>query len=77
MTALRDKLFQEALELNESERAALAGMLIDSRDSDVEDGAEAAWMAEIERRIVELDSGKVETVPWDVVRDRLRRRLGG
>jgi putative addiction module component (TIGR02574 family) len=77
MTALRDKLFQEALELNESERAALAGMLIDSLDSDVEDGAEAAWMAEIERRIVELDSGKVETVPWDVVRDRLRRRLGG
>jgi putative addiction module component (TIGR02574 family) len=77
MTALRDKLFQEALELNESERAALAGMLIDSLDSDVEDGAEAAWMAEIERRIVELDSGKVETVPWDVVRDRLRGRLGG
>ena len=77
MTALRDKLFNEALQLNESERAALAGMLIDSIDSEVEEGVEAAWMAEIERRIEQLDAGMAETIPWDVVRDGLRRRLGG
>ena len=77
MTALRDKLFNEALQLNESERAALAGMLIDSIDSEVEKGVEAAWMAEIERRIEQLDAGMAETIPWDVVRDGLRRRLGG
>ncbi|MGH6931276.1 MAG: addiction module protein [Dongiaceae bacterium] len=77
MTALRNKLFNEALQLDESERAALVGMLIDSIDRDTEEGVEAAWMAEIERRIVELDAGMAETIPWDVVRDRLYRRLGG
>jgi len=53
------------------------GILIDSIDSDGEKGVEAAWVAEIERRIVELDVGEVKTIPWDVVRDGLRQRLGG
>jgi len=77
MSASRDELFRKALELDESDRAALAGMLIDSLDGDTEEGAEAAWAIEIERRIAELDAGTVETLPWDVVRDGLRRRLGG
>lgn len=77
MSALREKLFQEALRLDEAERAALAGMLIDSIDKDLEEGVEAAWVTEIERRIAELDAGTVETIPWDVVRDGLRRKLGG
>lgn len=77
MTAMRDEIFKKALQLNESERAALAGMLIDRIDRDVEEGVEAAWMIEIERRIAELDAGTVETIPWDIVRDRLRRSLGG
>jgi putative addiction module component (TIGR02574 family) len=75
MSALRDKLFQEALRLDEAERAALAGMLIDSIDKDVEEGVEAAWITEIERRVAELDAGTVETIPWEVVRDGLRRKL--
>ena len=77
MTAMRDDIFKKAMQLDESERAALAGMLIDSIDRDVEEGVEAAWMIEIERRIAELDAGSVETIPWDIVRDRLRRSLGG
>lgn len=77
MTALRDEIFKKALQLDDAERAELAGMLIDSIDGDVEEGVEAAWMIEIERRIAELDAGTVETIPWDVVRDRLRRSLGG
>ncbi len=77
MTALRDEIFKKALQLDESERAELAGMLIDSIDGDVEEGAEAAWIIEIERRIAELDAGAVETIPWDIVRDGLRRRLSG
>jgi putative addiction module component (TIGR02574 family) len=77
MAVSREELFRQALQLNESERATLAGMLIDSIDSEVEEGVEAAWMAEIERRIEQLDAGMAETIPWDVVRDGLRRRLGG
>jgi putative addiction module component (TIGR02574 family) len=77
MSSLRERLFKEALRLDEAERAALAGMLIDSIDNDAEEGVEAAWLIEIERRIAELDAGTVETIPWDVVRDGLRRKLGG
>ena len=29
---------------------------------------EAAWSAEIERRLVEIDAGTVELIPWDIVR---------
>lgn len=29
---------------------------------------EAAWSAEIERRLVEIDAGTVELIPWNGVR---------
>lgn len=29
---------------------------------------EAAWSAEIQRRLVEIDAGTVELIPWDDVR---------
>ena len=32
---------------------------------------EAAWSAEIERRLVEIDAGAVELIPWDDVRAEL------
>ena len=33
---------------------------------------EAAWYREIERRASELDSGTAQTIPWKLVRARLR-----
>jgi hypothetical protein len=41
------QLLVEALRLTDEERAALAGELLDSLDSDVDPDAEAAWAAEI------------------------------
>ena len=32
---------------------------------------EAAWSAEIERRLVEIDEGAVELIPWEGVRSEL------
>lgn len=32
---------------------------------------EAAWSAEIERRLAEIDAGTVELIPWDDVRSEL------
>ena len=32
-------------------------------------------LAEIQRRSAEYDAGKVEAIPWEVVRDSVRRRL--
>lgn len=38
-----------------------------------EQDVEGAWSAEIERRLVEIDSGTVELVPWNDVRLRIVR----
>ena len=29
---------------------------------------EAAWSAELERRLVQIDAGEMELIPWDDVR---------
>lgn len=71
MTKSTRKLFEEAMRLDPKERAALTGLLIESLEPESEDGVEQAWVAEIERRMVELDSGAVQTIPWDEVRARL------
>jgi putative addiction module component (TIGR02574 family) len=37
---------------------------------------EAAWRAEVDRRVEEIQSGKVQGVPGEVVSARIRRILG-
>jgi putative addiction module component (TIGR02574 family) len=65
------QLYEEAMRLDPDERVALTGMLIESLDPESEEGVEEAWIAEIERRMVELDSGTVQTIPWEQLRARL------
>ena len=73
MSTLAEELYRKALELEERERAALAARLIESLDTEFEEGVEAAWLAEVERRMEERDSGKVQSISWDEVRARLFR----
>ena len=40
-------------------------------DPTSEPDVEAAWTAEIKRRLVEIDAGTVELIPWDDVRAEL------
>ena len=70
------QLLVEALRLPEEERAALAGELIDSLDSEVDPDAEAAWAAEIRTRVSDLDAGRARTVPWSEARRRIRAAAG-
>jgi putative addiction module component (TIGR02574 family) len=63
MSSKTKKLLEEALRLPPAEREALAGRLFDSLEKD-DPGAEVAWQAEVERRIAELDQGKVKPIPW-------------
>ncbi len=76
MAVSREMVFQEALELEQSDRAELAAQLLDSLDPGSDESVEQAWMQEIDRRIADIDSGKAQTIPWDVVRRRLRRSSG-
>ena len=68
------ELFEKASILSEKDRATLAGLLIESLESEVDPDVEEAWRVEIERRVAELDAGTVETVPWEVVKAKLLRR---
>jgi putative addiction module component (TIGR02574 family) len=68
------ELFAKASTLSDEERATLAGLLIESLESEVDSDVEEAWRVEIERRVAELDSGTAETVPWEVVKAELFRR---
>ncbi len=67
-------LLKEALKLPPEARAALAGYLLESLDQEVDEGAEAAWQAEIDRRLRELDSGKVKLIPWSEARRKITGR---
>lgn len=69
------EVWKEAADLSEQDRAALAGLLIESLEGEPDPGVEAAWAAEIERRVAELEAGTVESVPWEQVRQRLLDRL--
>ena len=68
-----EQLLKQALSLGESDRASLAGALIESLDSGSDPDAKEAWDAEIERRVQELEAGSVKTIPWSEVRQRLFR----
>lgn len=69
------EILRDASELSEQDRATLAGLLIESLETEVDADVEAAWSAEITRRVAQLDAGTAKTVPWEEVRQRLRNRL--
>ena len=73
MTAkIARRIADEALKLPTEARAALAGALLDSLDEEVDEDVEAAWSAEIEKRVRALADGSVKTVPWSEVRRSMR-----
>ena len=74
MGELPNKLLQEALKLSTEERAALATALLATLDGPADPDVEAAWVAEIEQRLVEIDSGAVKPVPWQEARASILRR---
>ena len=79
MTQEADELLKKALKLSPSERAELAGSLIDSLDETgaTDDEVAEAWNNEIARRIKEYESGKAKTIPWDEVRRIIVAKLNG
>ena len=64
------ELEAQALQLSAADRAYLADKLLASLSPDAE--IEAAWSAEAERRLVELESGSVVGIPVDVAIARAR-----
>jgi putative addiction module component (TIGR02574 family) len=77
MTKNTEVLLKDAMTLPEAERAELAARLVESLEPNPEADVEAAWHAEIGRRLERIDSGQAKFVSWPELRDRLRARLSG
>jgi putative addiction module component (TIGR02574 family) len=65
------KLLKKAPALPVDERAELAGSLIENLDSSTDKSTRTAWDMEILRRMWDLDSGRVRTIPIAQFRRRL------
>ena len=65
------ELLKKALSLPVSERADLAGSLIESLDEAHDPSVEAAWDEEVQRRMADTDSGKVQPISLKEARRRL------
>ena len=70
-----DEILSVALSLSPDERAMLADLLLVSLDSPNQKQIDEAWAEEIERRIREIDEGKVEMIDGELVMQKLRSRF--
>jgi putative addiction module component (TIGR02574 family) len=69
------ELLEKALALSTQDRGLLIDRLIASLDEEVpEEGVEAAWDEEIKRRIDDIRSERVKTIPGEQVLRRLKAR---
>ncbi len=72
------KLISDLLALSPKRRAKIAGILLRSLDDEEdvdEQEVERAWAKELERRVVEIRSGKAKLVSGDAFMRRLRVKV--
>jgi putative addiction module component (TIGR02574 family) len=66
------EVLAKALSLSEQERELLIDRLSESLHSEpAEEGVEAAWDEEIKRRVSDIRSGRVKTIPGEQVLQEL------
>ncbi|MBJ6723310.1 addiction module protein [Geomesophilobacter sediminis] len=70
-----DQIITEALQLPYDERARLVDELLVSLEPEDEAAINAEWAAELDRRMLDLDEGRVTTVPWAEVKAYARQRV--
>ena len=73
MKGTAKKVLDAALRLPEPDRVELVEELLADLDG-ADEGVDAAWAAEIDRRTREIDEGKVKPVTWAAVKRRIARQ---
>ncbi len=71
-----EAVLADASRLPVVERIQLIEALWDTLPGDALPPLSDEWIAEIERRSAEYDSGSVQTVPWEQIRAEALRRAG-
>jgi len=70
------ELIAEALSLPVEERAIVVDFILRSLNSP-EDDIDRQWIAEAERRLEEVRTGRVKVIPGDQVFAQIRKRFAG
>ena len=71
-----DQIVEEASHLPCEQVAEVVDRLTSALHTDVEPEVETAWKQETRRRLAELENGKVQAIPGDVVSSRIRKIVG-
>lgn len=78
---LSDDMLQQLLQLPYEQRDQLVNTLIDSLhptgENISQDEWKSVWMEECHRRVTDIESGKVSTIPADDLIARMRAKHGG
>ncbi len=67
-----EEIMGAALSLPPGMRAMLAEHLLESLDAESQKETDAAWVTEVEARIAEIDTGKVELTSAESVLQRIK-----
>jgi putative addiction module component (TIGR02574 family) len=70
-----DQLLQAALSLPDEEQLRLVSALAAAVEERGLRPFDDWWLAEIQRRSAEYDSGNVQAIPWAEVKERARRQV--
>lgn len=68
-----ESIISDAMLMPDKDRAIIAERLIASLDHEFEKDTENAWQDELQKRVDEINSGKVSCIPWEEVRTRLKK----
>ena len=71
-----DQIVEEASHLPREQMVEVVDRLTSTLHTDVEPEIEESWKQETRRRLAELESGKVQAVPGEVVSNRIRKIVG-
>ncbi len=75
MNSVSTKLTDEVLSLPCEDRLYLVDKLLESLNAPTREEIDALWSEEAERRIEEIESGSVDTIPGEQVFREIRKRL--
>ena len=77
MPKVTPSVFADALRLDPDTRAELASELLASLDGPADPDAEAAWAAEIDRRVEAIEAGSLRLEPWAQAKRRIEKEILG
>ena len=75
MTHRAATILQEALGLDDLERAEVANALWESLEPESDPEVEAAWRQEVTKRVAALDAGRSELTAWEEIHEGFLAKL--